>query len=162
MDNDKQRLIDMLDGCDHPGGHILMLQILNTQNPRKYIDVIERLTKKTFERPHQREPQQQIMHDQILSSFIEPLMARIIQSQISSFISEPEPEPEREQPTEKKSIKYGSIIREKACCICSTDFTEKDDVVIRKCEHMFHEDCLSEWENGDSPNAKKCPICRSN
>jgi hypothetical protein len=90
-------------------------------------------------------------------------MMRIIQSQIQpQFNALMQDEQPRQQPeTEKKSIKYGSITREKECCICKIEFGEKDDVIIRKCEHMFHEDCLFEWESSGNPNAKKCPTCRA-
>lgn len=157
MDRIKDSLIDMLDGCEHPGKETLVMQILNTKNPNKYIDVVERITHKHLPQPQLQSHLPPLdLQENLMSGFIEPLMLRMLQSQLSSIIGD-----QQQEPSEKKSMKYGSITREKACCICKNDFTEKDDVIFRKCEHMFHEDCLFEWENSGNPNAKKCPVCRA-
>jgi hypothetical protein len=30
----------------------------------------------------------------------------------------------------------------------------------RKCQHLFHKDCLEPWVNGTAENSHKCPTCR--
>lgn len=161
MEQLKDNLIELLNDCTHPGKETLVMQIVNTKNPNKYIDVVERITQKSIRSQPQPQTQQpQLFRDELLTGFIEPLMMRMLQAQLTSIINEPIINTAAES-SEKKSMKYSSITREKTCCICRNDFNEKDDVVFRKCEHMFHEECLFEWESSENPNAKKCPVCRS-
>lgn len=43
------------------------------------------------------------------------------------------------------------------CSVCYSDYTFGDELVILKCNHMFHKLCISKWldQNG------RCPICKS-
>ncbi len=167
MDALKDQLIDLLHDCKHPGKETLVMQIVITKDPVKYIDVVERITHKTVARLQYSQPQSPLVihdnfHENLVSGFIEPLMTRMLQVQLSSLVNEHfDPGTSSATSSEKKSIKYGSITRERSCCICRNDFNEKDNVTIRRCEHIFHEECLFEWESSGNPNAKKCPVCRA-
>ena len=44
----------------------------------------------------------------------------------------------------------------KRCAICLEDF-EREEVVVTPCNHMFHEECIIPWVNGND----QCPVCRS-
>ncbi|KAF2655374.1 hypothetical protein K491DRAFT_678941 [Lophiostoma macrostomum CBS 122681] len=47
------------------------------------------------------------------------------------------------------------------CGIC-LDGKEDGKVFVRprKCQHLFHKDCLELWVNGTADNSEKCPTCR--
>ena len=45
------------------------------------------------------------------------------------------------------------------CSICLEPFILQDKVIILKCKHGYHEDCIKHWfENGN----RTCPMCREN
>jgi len=43
------------------------------------------------------------------------------------------------------------------CCICMSDFSEGDVIVVTNCEHVFHKRCCQEWLQ----QARTCPVCRT-
>ena len=43
-----------------------------------------------------------------------------------------------------------------ACCICTDDYKNNEDVVSLTCKHIYHESCVKEWINMSS----SCPTCR--
>ena len=43
------------------------------------------------------------------------------------------------------------------CHICLDDYTDADEILLLKCEHYFHKDCVSTWLTKESV---KCPICK--
>ena len=45
-----------------------------------------------------------------------------------------------------------------SCCICLTDFEDKDKLRDLKCFHKFHSECLSEYLK--QPKSIKCPLCK--
>jgi hypothetical protein len=42
------------------------------------------------------------------------------------------------------------------CSICITEFIPDDDTVKLKCNHLFHQKCITEW----CKYKQDCPICR--
>ena len=42
------------------------------------------------------------------------------------------------------------------CSICYQKFEKVDDMIVTKCKHIFHKDCLNIWFEKKS----KCPLCR--
>lgn len=42
------------------------------------------------------------------------------------------------------------------CSICYQKFEKVDDMIVTKCKHIFHKDCLNIWFERKS----KCPLCR--
>lgn len=63
-----------------------------------------------------------------------------------------------------KRIKFGDISNEgidsdeKKCTICMTNYEDSDDILVTKCNHIFHEDCIKDWFKNYS---YKCPVCRT-
>jgi len=43
------------------------------------------------------------------------------------------------------------------CSICLNNLKKEDKVLILKCNHLYHSECLLEWFNKDNNN---CPLCR--
>ena len=46
---------------------------------------------------------------------------------------------------------------EKMCNICLENFKLQDKIIILKCKHVFHYDCIHDWLNKEKTT---CPICR--
>ena len=45
---------------------------------------------------------------------------------------------------------------DKNCSICKDQFEKGNKVIILKCEHVLHSDCIEEWVKYKS----ECPVCR--
>ncbi|MEX1012076.1 MAG: RING finger domain-containing protein [Waddliaceae bacterium] len=45
------------------------------------------------------------------------------------------------------------------CVICIEDFNPQEPVTALKCNHIFHSQCINDWQNCDSPKSNHCPIC---
>jgi hypothetical protein len=58
------------------------------------------------------------------------------------------------------SIKYKKLSEDhdKECSICLINFEDDNDVCLTQCNHLFHNNCITEW----SRYKKDCPICRKN
>lgn len=56
------------------------------------------------------------------------------------------------------NIKLSEINREieNQCCICCVEYQNADELIILKCCHMFHANCLQSW----FVNHNICPYCR--
>lgn len=53
--------------------------------------------------------------------------------------------------------KYDKNITEcPECSICLNLYKNNDNIIITKCNHHFHYDCILEWLN----NKGTCPLCR--
>jgi hypothetical protein len=48
------------------------------------------------------------------------------------------------------------IPKHQSCTICLSDYETDDDVIILKCEHIFHRKCIQRW----TLNHNTCPYCR--
>ncbi len=46
-----------------------------------------------------------------------------------------------------------------SCVICHDDFTTDLEVTRAKCSHIFHKQCLEQWQNSDFPKCNQCPLC---
>jgi len=44
----------------------------------------------------------------------------------------------------------------KRCAICLEDFKTGEEVMLTRCKHMFHEDCIVPWLTIKG----QCPVCR--
>ncbi|XP_020215897.1 uncharacterized protein LOC109799698 [Cajanus cajan] len=44
----------------------------------------------------------------------------------------------------------------KRCAICLEDFEPNEEVMLTRCNHMFHEDCIVPWLTSKG----QCPVCR--
>lgn len=42
------------------------------------------------------------------------------------------------------------------CSICHDTINQNDNIVITKCKHSFHSECLLKW----AVNNNSCPLCR--
>ncbi len=47
------------------------------------------------------------------------------------------------------------------CSTCLSDFEDKDDVIARACNHIFHPTCDQEWKESELGKKLGCSICRS-
>ncbi len=45
------------------------------------------------------------------------------------------------------------------CTICYQEFTPESRMTVAKCNHLFHEQCLGQWQSSNSPGRDQCPIC---
>ena len=53
----------------------------------------------------------------------------------------------------------GFNIHDNTCAICKENLNDADenDIMINKCNHGFHKECISVWLT----KKKKCPTCNS-
>jgi hypothetical protein len=62
------------------------------------------------------------------------------------------------------SVEFKSYVEEnnlkplETCSICLTDFEEEETVKWTKCNHLFHDECISKWLKENI----SCPLCRCN
>lgn len=49
-----------------------------------------------------------------------------------------------------------SILINKDCSICLDKLLLSNNLIILKCNHIYHKDCIKSWFN----QSTKCPICR--
>lgn len=59
----------------------------------------------------------------------------------------------------RRTRKRGGALEEDECAICLKNISDADKITT-KCNHTFHNDCLSKWceTNG---SLKTCPLCRA-
>tara|TARA_B100001094_G_scaffold209698_2_gene203605 strand:+ start:3583 stop:4023 length:441 start_codon:yes stop_codon:yes gene_type:complete len=62
-------------------------------------------------------------------------------------------------------VKNGKVGDTDKCPICLVEWEDEDEIVISRCAHAFHKQCIREWvqpgmKNG-LPNRDKCPMCRA-
>ncbi|CAJ2648335.1 unnamed protein product [Trifolium pratense] len=56
--------------------------------------------------------------------------------------------------------KYVSKSEEKIdCVVCLSKIKEKEEIMVLKCKHVFHRDCLDKWFRFKYNNTT-CPLCR--
>lgn len=58
--------------------------------------------------------------------------------------------------------KYGDIKNEnftksRQCNICLEDYQDDEEILLLKCNHYYHKDCITNWISKES---NKCPICK--
>lgn len=55
-----------------------------------------------------------------------------------------------------------SINSQTTCAICIEPILRSQKICVLDCEHMYHQDCVSDWFNATHINKfTTCPICRS-
>lgn len=61
--------------------------------------------------------------------------------------------------------KEGKVGDSDKCPICLGEWSEDDDVVVSRCAHAFHRNCIRDWvrpgNKMGAPNRDKCPMCRA-
>jgi len=57
--------------------------------------------------------------------------------------------------TAGNKFRYGEKYNDE-CKICSNEFIENDVLLLLKCKHDFHDNCIKEWS---MKNTIKCPRC---
>jgi hypothetical protein len=55
--------------------------------------------------------------------------------------------------------KYHMVDSEDECSICISN-QNPDDLIITKCNHIFHLDCLKQWFNFNNNCSHNCPYCK--
>ena len=49
----------------------------------------------------------------------------------------------------------------KTCCICLDTFDEETSSIRLNCDHEFHTECITKWQQGSTGDTnEKCPLCR--
>ena len=43
------------------------------------------------------------------------------------------------------------------CPICLDDFNKEKEIIVLKCDHIYHKECIIEWVKMNI----SCPLCRS-
>lgn len=65
----------------------------------------------------------------------------------------------------KVKPKKGKVGEDDKCPICLGEWEDDDDIVVSRCAHAFHKDCIRDWvrpgNKMGAPNRDKCPMCRS-
>ena len=56
----------------------------------------------------------------------------------------------------KSFVEKDTVIEDKQCVICMTDYNEEETLCGLPCCHYFHEACISTWLK----ESRFCPICR--
>ena len=52
-------------------------------------------------------------------------------------------------------------IKNESCCICKSDFSPGDQLLMTKCKHVMHKNCILEWMKSDIGKKQvSCPKCR--
>ena len=41
------------------------------------------------------------------------------------------------------------------CCICLQEIKKGEKIIVLKCNHIYHRDCIEAWFN----KKRKCPYC---
>ena len=63
------------------------------------------------------------------------------------------------------NAKKGKVGESDKCSICLEEWGEEDDIVVSRCAHAFHRDCIRAWvkprNKAGGPNRDKCPMCRA-
>ncbi len=55
----------------------------------------------------------------------------------------------------------GGLQEKEICAICLEDLYEKDRMVISRCQHVFHRDCVLSWIQANKRvESVGCPLCR--
>ncbi len=56
-----------------------------------------------------------------------------------------------------KDFKSREQYKTVSCNICLDEYQDDDTIMLLKCNHYFHQDCIKPWLG---ENSNKCPICR--
>ncbi len=59
----------------------------------------------------------------------------------------------------KKMMKFDSDDRE--CAICLETIDDERELYVAKCFHLYHIDCMKQWNAKKGRNAEKCPTCEN-
>lgn len=54
-----------------------------------------------------------------------------------------------------KNIEKSESSDNKSCAICIEDYKDNDEIGILFCNHMFHKNCMTDWNK----NSNRCPLC---
>ena len=63
--------------------------------------------------------------------------------------------------TRLKSKRFSSLNEDQLvneCSICLEPYKQGDDIILLKCGHLFHEECIKTWI---TPDNQSCPYCRT-
>lgn len=56
-----------------------------------------------------------------------------------------------------EKFKTNELCKNTQCNICLEEYEDSDYLILFKCNHYFHKDCIIKWLED---NSNKCPICR--
>ena len=54
------------------------------------------------------------------------------------------------------NLNYYNILKHKKCAICLSKYKKKNNIIILKCLHLYHVNCIDKWFNTNT----SCPTCR--
>ena len=61
--------------------------------------------------------------------------------------------------------KDGTVGGSTNCPICLNDWAKDDDIVLSRCAHAFHRECIRAWvqpqDSSKGVNRDTCPLCRA-
>ena len=71
-----------------------------------------------------------------------------IKNNVNNYLTE-------EESSELPKIKFKITNDDDICPICHNEFIEDEEIVLLKCNHKYHNDCIREW----SHHLATCPLC---
>jgi len=101
------------------------------------------------------------MYPILLNDVINYIDSEIIEEVMERTLNETTNERNQNEFITFDSKMYKELIEDtknKDCSICLLDFEDEHLVSLTKCNHLFHNHCITEW----SRYKKDCPICREN
>ncbi|CAL0305389.1 unnamed protein product [Lupinus luteus] len=55
-----------------------------------------------------------------------------------------------------KKVNLEKVMNPKSCSICLEELSGKDEVLVMPCNHMYHQECITNWLQ----RCDTCPLCR--
>ena len=92
-------------------------------------------------------------YQQLFENILVIIILGIILFKFGNFIKE-------KIKTYRKKIKSTNFegVEGEMCTICLEEFIQQENVIILKCTHVFHEECINEWLE----KKPSCPNCNQN
>ncbi|OMJ86742.1 hypothetical protein SteCoe_11678 [Stentor coeruleus] len=92
-----------------------------------------------------------------IEDFFENMLGRYLLLDMLSRLYEPEGlDSEFIQNLPRQPYSRGLNLNSETCVICYEDYEEGVEIIILKCRHPFHTECISKWLESST----KCPLCK--